>query len=106
MTQNQILALRELFPEALVINGYGMTEVGGITGFNLQKDYQLIMKKPGSVGRPIPGLSYKVCCNSNINTTKLSISLRQLDSRYYSELPKISSRQRVMSFVLGSVVSC
>lgn len=54
---------RQIFPNTLVVSGYGVTELGGgATGYQLTnpKDIQFMMQKPISTGRPLPGFAYKV----------------------------------------------
>lgn len=51
-----------VFPNAIVLKGYGLTETAGVlTAFSLSDDdLGLLSKNPKSVGRPIAGVTYKV----------------------------------------------
>lgn len=52
---------KQVFPGAIVGNGYGQTEAGGnLTAFQVPDDVGLLLRKPESVGRPIAGISYRV----------------------------------------------
>lgn len=58
-----ILKLREVLPGSNVVLAYGQTEVAGLlTAFKpaSRKDVLLLNQKPGSCGRILPGVEYKV----------------------------------------------
>ncbi|KAF2885745.1 hypothetical protein ILUMI_20428, partial [Ignelater luminosus] len=65
LTEEQILHIRRCFdfPNALVMNTYGQTETSVNTlGFNPARDpndMKFLTDKPLSVGRPMPGFTYK-----------------------------------------------
>lgn len=53
--------LKKYFSQSLIVNSYGLTEAGGaVTCFRPLQDLPTIFKKPNSVGKPMPGISYKV----------------------------------------------
>ncbi|XP_050311850.1 uncharacterized protein LOC126747336 isoform X2 [Anthonomus grandis grandis] len=59
----KLYSLRDLLPGTFVFQIYGCTEISGIgMSFNLNrsKDRLLLNYRPKSVGRPVPGLRYKV----------------------------------------------
>lgn len=61
MSDDHLEFLRKLFPTALVINAYGMTEISGATLlFNPFADFEMIKVKGKSVGKPLPGIWLKV----------------------------------------------
>lgn len=61
VAEHQILSLREHFPHTVICYGYGMTESqGNVTFLHPVKEKEIILKKIKSVGRGLPGYSYKV----------------------------------------------
>lgn len=59
---NQILAMKNLFPSSTMLNGYGMTELSGFVFLSETKEYDYSEKEKirFTVGKPLPGFSYKV----------------------------------------------
>lgn len=61
ISQTVMEKAKQVFPGAIVLRGYGLTETAGIlTAFRFPEDLHLLLKNPESVGRPIRGISYKV----------------------------------------------
>ncbi|KAF7279372.1 hypothetical protein GWI33_007315 [Rhynchophorus ferrugineus] len=56
---SQLLKLRQILPHTKVTMGYGSSENGMISGFNLREE-NAINSKPLSSGTPVPGLELKV----------------------------------------------
>ncbi|XP_060519652.1 uncharacterized protein LOC132697911 [Cylas formicarius] len=60
---DKITELRDLLPGTYVFQGYGQTEVSGVSLFfntNRTKDKLQLYYKPGSCGKPLPMFKYKV----------------------------------------------
>lgn len=52
---------KKILPGIVVSTGYGLTEAGGIiASFQSPEDYEFLITRPMSVGRPLPGISYRV----------------------------------------------
>lgn len=64
VTLNQIKYFRSCFPNTILANVHGQTELCGQTlAFRPDlnpKDTKFLMEKPLSVGKPMPSYSYKV----------------------------------------------
>lgn len=63
LSANLMLRLREKNPNIIIVQGYGSTESAGVISLfriNDPEDVALLKSKPGSCGRPVAGLSYKV----------------------------------------------
>lgn len=63
LSGDYILKLREVLPGSNIALAYGQTEVAGLlTCFKpaSRKDVLLLNEKPGSCGRILPGVEYKV----------------------------------------------
>lgn len=63
LTEKQVLKIRDTFPNANLYCGYGQTELFMfITLFKPgnKEDNAMMIKKPTSCGRPLPGFSYVV----------------------------------------------
>lgn len=63
MSKEQVDLIRKYIPNAKIAQGYGLTEISGAAlMFNMgnEEHQELYTKKPGSVGKPISGFSYKV----------------------------------------------
>ncbi|KAF5290670.1 hypothetical protein FQR65_LT01960 [Abscondita terminalis] len=62
MFNSELKKYREMFPNTIVVSGYGMTEIGLISYFpsSTEKDLKFINEKPTSIGRVLNGVTYKV----------------------------------------------
>ncbi|RZC39259.1 AMP-binding domain containing protein [Asbolus verrucosus] len=56
----QFRRMDDLFGNATILFGYGMTELGRIASFNLETDKHLIKSKTASCGKIVPGTGVKV----------------------------------------------
>lgn len=61
ISDDQMMAVKHLFPHTFVCSVYGMTEINGcITFYDQIRDKEFIETKFASSGRPTPGFTYKV----------------------------------------------
>lgn len=66
ISEEKLIALRKFLPNALVLNGYGLTELqGAALLFDMNTETELALDKSPSVGKAIQGYSYKVCNKLN-----------------------------------------